>query len=159
MIDEWGLGVKTKTVEETIKEEVEQARLEKKAKDTNVFNIISSAVDRKIIPADEDYAKIPTYLFLKYFSNDPTGLVLINELNTRSNIPSKWEYWFMRIMMPKSIRFIRYNKKEKFDDPDLLENLMQYYKCNELQAKEYYSILPPAEVAKIKSIYKTGRIK
>jgi hypothetical protein len=159
MLDDWGLGVKSGSIEDAIKDEIEIARREKKEKETNVFNIISSAVDRKIIPQDEDYAKIPTYLFLKYFSNDPTGLMLISEMNIRSNIPSKWEYWFMRIMMPKSIRFIRYNRKEKVEDPDFLENLQHYYKCNELQAKEYLKMLPPEEQTKIKNIYRTGRVK
>lgn len=156
--DDWGLGTKKTTVQEKVKVEMEELKAEKKAKEHNVFHIISSAVDRKFIPREEEYDKIPPYLFLRYFANDPVGLVLVSELNVRSNIPKKWEYWFMRHMMPKSTRYIRYNKKDKFDDEEFLNNLCDYYKCNDRQALEYLKMLPDDEVAKIREMYKSGKM-
>ena len=120
--------------------------------------MISSAVDRKFVPSDEDLNKISPYIFLRYFSNDPAGLMIVSELNIRNNIPKNWEYWFMRLMMPQSTRYIRYTKKEKFEDEPLLENLKHFYKCNEKQALEYYSMLPPEEVDKIRERYRHGKI-
>jgi len=155
-MDDWGLGVKQTTVEEKVKLEAEEIKVEKKSQEHNVFHIISSAVDRKFVPREEEYDKIPPYLFLRYFANDPNGLIIVSELNVRKNIPKKWEYWFMRLMMPKSTRFIRFNKKEKFDDEQFLENLKHYYKCNERQALEYLKLLPESEVNRIKNIYKHG---
>jgi hypothetical protein len=156
-MDDWGLGVKQQTVQDKIKEEIEEQKAEKKAQEHNVFHIISSAVDRKFIPAEDEYDKIPPYLFLRYFSNDPTGLILVSELNVRKNIPKKWEYWFMRYMMPESIRYIRFNKKDKFEDEQFLENLCHYYKCNDRQALEYLEVLPEEEVKRIKDMYRHGR--
>ena len=156
MNDDWGIGVKDVSIEENLKNELDEYKAEKKALENNCFNIISSAVDRKFIPAEEEYEKMTPYLFLRYFSNDPTGLIIVSELNVRKNIPKKWEYWFMRLMMPVSIRYIRYNKKEKFEDEDFLNNLCHYYKCNQRQAIEYLNILPEQEINKIKDMYRQG---
>lgn len=154
--DDWGMGVKKTSIQEKIDEEIEDMRREKKESEHNVFHIIGSAVDRKFIPTAEEYDKISPYLFLRYFSNDPVGLMIVNELNVRNNIPRKWEYWFMRDMMPKSTRFIRYSKKDKFDDEHFLEHLTHYFKCNDRQALEYLDILPDEEIDKIKDLYRGG---
>lgn len=157
MVDDWGLGVKKKTADEIVSEELEQYRAEKKEVQ-NIFSIISSAVDRKFVPTEEELNKMTPYIFLRYFSNDPSGLMIVSELNIRNNIPKVWEYWFMRLMMPQSTRYIRYMKKEKFEDETLLNNLKHFYKCNEKQALEYYNMLPPEEIEKIKEKYRHGII-
>ena len=157
MVDDWGLGTKQKTAEEIVSAEWDEYKLEKKD-NQNIFAVISSAVDRKFVPTDEDLNKMSPYIFLRYFSNDPAGLMIVSELNIRNNIPKNWEYWFMRLMMPQSTRFIRYAKKEKFEDETLLNNLMHYYKCNQKQALEYFNMLPSEEVEKIRERYKYGII-
>lgn len=157
-MDDWGLGVSTPSVEQTINAEYEALKAEKK-ENTNMFNIIASAVDKKFVPTPEELSKITPYMFLKYFSNDPSGLMIVSELNIRNNIPKEWEYWFMRILMPPSIRYIKYTKKEKFEDQDLLDCLTHFYKCSEKQAIEYYNMLPKEEVDKIRERYRHGIIK
>jgi len=156
MQDDWGLGTVKEKLNEKIKKEAEEYKQEQNANKHNVFQIISSIIDKKFIPTDEELEKMSSYLFTKYFSNDPTGLTLVNELNIRDNIPKKWEYWFMRIMMPRSIRYIRYNKKSKYDDEEFMDNLCHYYKCNEKQAEEYLKLLPDEEIEKIRKKYKYG---
>lgn len=156
-MDDWGLGVRDTSVDDRISEELKNEK-GSKSNDKNPFNIISSAVDKKFIPAEEDYDKISPYLFLRYFANDPAGLMIVSELNVRRNIPKKWEYWFMRLMMPLSTRFIRFNKKEIFEDTEMLKNLTTYYKCNDRQAIAYYNLLPEEELEKIRFMYKHGRM-
>ena len=157
-MDDWGLGVKKTSVQDKIDVEIEDMRRDKKENEHNVFHIISSAVDRKFVPKEDEYDKISPYLFLRYFSNDPVGLMLVNELNITNNIPRKWEYWFMRDMMPKCTRYIRYSKKDKFEDESFLENLAHYFKCNDRQALVYLDMLPEEEINKIKELYRSGSI-
>lgn len=157
-MDDWGLGISQPSIEDTVTAEYEAMKSEKKEQ-TNMFNIIASAVDKKFVPTQEELGKITPYMFLRYFSNDPSGLMIVSELNIRNNIPKEWEYWFMRLLMPASIRYIKYTKKEKFEDQDLLDCLTHYYKCNEKQAIEYYNMLPPDEVQKIRDKYRHGLVK
>ena len=158
MLDEWGIGTPAKSIDDEIQKEMDEAAQEKKASERNMFTVIATAAQRNFIPTEEEYDKISSYLFLRYFSNDPYGLMLVNDLNIRNNIPRKWEYWFMRILMPPSTRYIRYNKKEKFEDEELLEHLRHYYKCSENTAKEYYEMLPKDEIERIKGLYKVGNV-
>ena len=117
------------------------------------YNIMKSAVDKKINPSPEEIESINSFFLIRYVSNDPASIYIANALNCRPNIPIYAQYKFIRYSTLDKVAFIAYPKKEFKVNPKTLKILCNHFKVNEQIAKEYIKILGDDKVDEILKKY------
>lgn len=129
----------------------------KEVKNTG-FAIMASAIKKDFIPSPEEIKSINSFMMCRWISNHPLGVEVSNIINNATDIPIETQYWLVRSMM-NNVRYIKYPKKTSDEDKDITI-IAEHYKCNFLQAKQYYKILPEEERNKLLNKYKNfGRVK
>jgi hypothetical protein len=122
------------------------------------FAIMASSVKKDFIPTLAELNTINSYMMCKWLSNHPVGIEVANFINNATDLPIEVQYQFVRATM-HNIRYISFPKKTSPID-DVLDIISDHYKCSYSIAKQYYKILPEAEVEKILKKYKhIGRVK
>lgn len=116
------------------------------------FAIMASSIKKDFIPTRDELKTINSFMFCRWLSNSPVGIEIANYLNNAIDIPIEVQYHFVRSTM-HNVRYIAYPKKTDENNKDI-EVLATHYKCNYLQAKQYYKILPSEELEKILTKYK-----
>lgn len=105
------------------------------------YNIMKSAIDRKIDPTLEEIRKINSFFLVRYISNDPASIYIANALNCRKHIPVESQYKFIRNTSINKVAFINYPKKEKIISDKKLSIIANHYNISIIVAKEYVKIM------------------
>ena len=105
------------------------------------YNIMKSAVDKKIVPSTEEIKKINSFFLVRYISNDPASIYIANALNCNFKIPIEAQYNFVLNSTLDKVAFINYPKKERIISDKEMKIVMRHYKVNEVVAKDYVKIL------------------
>ena len=88
------------------------------------------------------------------FNNDTTRYA--NEMNGQNHLDSKLQFdFFLNIIRPKK----RYGKWLKRENNEVLESIMEYYKCSYAKAREYATLLNDSQLDIIKRRIDTGGLK
>lgn len=127
------------------------------AEEKSFFQLITSVVDKKFMPTDEQIEGMNSYILLQYLSNDPMGAIVANTMNVYSEIPLVAQYRFLRNALPKNIKFIKFAKKEKISDSNITL-VREYYKLNDKLALEYLELISEEDLERIKDYYSGGRM-
>jgi len=116
---------------------------------------MKSAIDKKFMPNTEEIKSVNSFFLTRYVSNDPSTIYIANILNCNARIiPIEAQYKFIRNSTMEKVAFINYPKKEKLVSDKDLKLVMQYYKCNEIIAKDYVKILGVEKTQEIVDKYK-----
>ena len=103
--------------------------------------------------AKKDYKAFLVNRGLSYF---PDTIFHANEMNTKSDIPEDWQFYFLLNSIPKKKRFSKWAKKEA--DTDDVSLVKEYYGYSAEKAREALTILSESELTMIKEkLYKGGR--
>lgn len=121
------------------------------------FQIITSIVDKKFFPTEDEIGTLNSYITLQYLANDPQASMYANVINCYSDIPLSAQYRFLRHSLPK--KFIKFNKKEKIQDKETVELVSRYYNISEKLAINYLELLNTNDIDEIKDYFNCGRIK
>ena len=88
------------------------------------------------------------------FNHDTTRYA--NEMNVQNHLDSKLQFdFFLNIIRPKK----RYGKWLKRENNEVLESIMEYYKCSYAKAREYATLLNDSQLDIIKRRIDTGGLK
>ena len=122
------------------------------------YQLMTSIVDKKIKPTDEQIDTMSSFVTVQYLSNDPMGCIVGNTMNIYSKVPMVAQYRFFRYAMPKNVKYIQFLKKPIASDSENLLNVCRFYDVNETMGKEYLEILKESDLAEIKDYYAHGRV-
>ena len=124
------------------------------------FNLFKTmgAVLQKDKPPLEDIKKIPPFIFRKYISNHPTGVLVVQAFNIYDKVPIEHQFNYINRFFAygkHKVKYIQYPKKMK-DNDESLKILQQHYKISYVVAIEYYNTMGEKRVQEIINMYNTG---
>ena len=99
---------------------------------------------------EKEYLPYVTNRCLSYFAD---CIMFANEMNRRHTLPKKLQYHFLLNIIRKRKRF---KKWDKFDDPDALKVVKEYYGYNNDRAKEALAILSTTDIEYIRTKLEKG---
>lgn len=118
-----------------------------------MFKTMTSALDPKKRPSDEEVSKIPSYIFCRWLSGNPSTILAANTINQLFDIPVENQYWMIKAAFSGKIRFIPYPSQAKMDTEKSIENVSDYFKVSPEKAREYVDLISPDEMEFIQSLY------
>lgn len=128
----------------------------KKETKYNMFKCITSCLSRTYTPPVEDLQRISPFIFKRWLSNHPTGIIIANLFNIYQNVPVECQYRFAKnvLKLKGRIKYIKYPKKENNEEEEHIINILQkHYKIGFNTAKQYYNTLPQEEIDKLVQMY------
>jgi len=133
-----------------------------------MFKTMTALLQNKY-PSQEKIKKIPSFIMLRWLSNNPYTVIPANMMNINYNIPIENQFrflddYFTLTKIKQKVRFIKYNKKED-KQLEIIENIKKYYNVNNETATNYYSILTKSktpeslkEIQRFQDMYKEGKV-
>ena len=116
-------------------------------------------------PSEEEISKIPSYLMIKWLSNNPITVIPANLININYNIPIFNQYQFLddyfTLTKIKNKRlFIRSSKQTQATQATqaIIENIKTYYNVNDEIAREYYTLMSKEKIKEFKNMYTEGKV-
>lgn len=123
----------------------------------NFFDFLNSINDSKedLLKKDplseKDYNSFMVNRGLSYFGDT---ILYANEMNSRTDIPKKWQYEFYLYGIKKKRRFSKWHKKDVNGED--LKLVMQEYQYSTKRALEVLSLLTEQQLQVIREKYNTG---
>lgn len=118
-----------------------------------MFKTMTSALDPKKNPSDDEISKIPSYIFCRWLSGNPTTVFAANAINQFYDIPIENQYHIVKKAFAGKIKFIPYPKQPKADEQKIIEYLCDYFKISTEKAFEYLDMISKKELDFIESLY------
>lgn len=118
-----------------------------------MFKTMTSALDTRKAPSDEEISKIPSYIFCRWLSGNPNTIFAANMINQLFDIPIENQYRMIKTAFSGKIKFIPYPKQEKADTEKSIENISDYFKISTEKAREYMDFISSEELKFIQSLY------
>jgi len=123
----------------------------------NFFDFLNSINDSKedLLKKDplseKDYNSFMVNRGLSYFGDT---ILYANEMNSRTDIPKKWQYEFYLYGIKKKRRFSKWHKKDVNGED--LKLVMQEYQYSTKRALEVLSLLTEEQLQTIREKHATG---
>jgi len=101
--------------------------------------------------AEKDYNSFMVNRSLSYF---PDTVLYANAMNLHNEIPVRWQFDFLKEVIPKSRRFSKWVKKTPASSD--LDTVKYFYKYSTEKALEAMSILSKEQITEIKQLMDKG---
>lgn len=124
-----------------------------------MFKTITSSLDPKKNPSLEEIQKIPSYIFCKWLSGNPTAIMAANEINKYDAIPIENQYYMVKNAFAGKIKFIPYPKNVSADKLKKVEFVAKHFNISEEKAHEYLDLLNVKELSDIINMYTEYELK
>lgn len=118
-----------------------------------MFKTITSALDPKKKPTDEEIQKIPSYIFCRWLSGNPHTISAANAINMYTDIPIENQYNMVKAAFAGKVKFIPYPKNTKEEDLKRVQYIAEYFKLNTEKAAEYLEFLSDEELNYIVNLF------
>ena len=128
---------------EQLKPKVKQQEIEiKSAKKKTMFDVMSTVVNKRFMPTEEELKLLNSFILVRYISNDSFGINIANVINTYHKMPIKAQYLYARFALKDKINYINYPKKKEQPNKEIIEIICKEYKCSDNIAMDYIERLP-----------------
>ena len=124
-----------------------------------MFKTLTSAIDPKKNPTDEEIAKIPSYIFCRWLSGNPMTITAANAINLYSDIPITNQYKMVKSAFAGKVRFIPYPKNVSQDTLKSREFVAEHFNISDEKAQEYMDLISPEELKSIVDMYTEQELK
>lgn len=124
-----------------------------------MFKTLTSVLNKNSNPSDEDIQKIPSYIFCRWLSANPHTIQAANAINIYDNIPIVNQYKMIKSAFAGKIKYIPYPKNITEESLKQTDYIADYFKISLEKAKEYISIIDPAELNYIVNMYSEYELK
>jgi hypothetical protein len=101
--------------------------------------------------ASKDYTPFMINRGLSFF---PDTVLYANEMNMHVQIPTQWQFEFLKNSITKKKRFSKWHKRDATTEQ--LKLVMKHYKYSEKRANEVLNILSPKQVIELQEAYEKG---
>jgi len=126
---------------------------------TNPFNFTTSvSSSKKNLMRDTDNDTLAEKSYSPFLTNRALSyhndtVAIANEMNIRHSLDKRLQYEFLlNIIRPKK-RYAKWSKKEKGGDVDIVK---EYYKYNDIKARQALTILTKGQIAEIRNKLEKG---
>jgi hypothetical protein len=134
----------------------EVAKEKAKVNKRTPWQIMTTSVNKKFIPTDDEIKTVPSFMFTKWLSNDVFGALVANVINVYSHIPIGSQYRLVSALTKGKVKYIQYTKPEVTFSEEDISLIQTHYKCNRLQSIDYLEMLKTHQLEKIKKHYQYG---
>lgn len=124
-----------------------------------MFKTITSVLDPKKNPSNEDLQKISSYIFCKWLSGSPHAVGAANQINLYSDIPIENQYKMIKSAFAGKIKYIPYPKSITEDKLKKIKYIAEHFNINEDKANEYLEYMSVDEINKIITMYSDYELK
>lgn len=124
-----------------------------------MFKTLTSSLDLKKNPTEEEIKKIPSFIFTRWLSGSPHAISAANAINLYTDIPIENQYYMVKYAFGGKIKYIPYPKNETVDKLKKVQFIADYFKINEEKATEYLDIISKEELKKIVDMYTEYELK
>lgn len=124
-----------------------------------MFKTLTSSLDLKKNPTEEEIKKIPSFIFTRWLSGSPHAISAANAINLYTDIPIENQYYMVKHAFGGKIKYIPYPKNETVDKLKKVQFIADYFKINEEKATEYLDIISKEELKKIVDMYTEYELK
>jgi len=101
--------------------------------------------------ASKDYTPFMINRGLSFF---PDTVLYANEMNMHVQIPTQWQFEFLKNSITKKKRFSKWHKRDATTEQ--LKLVMKHYKYSEKRAYEVLNILSPKQLIELQEAYEKG---
>lgn len=141
---EWGLAPEPETVQEEWKA----------PKGRSIWDVMNSAINKKIKPTQAEKLKISEFMFHKLLARFENTLDFALMFTTKE-IPIDRQYDIINQFVDKG--FVPFEKGKKHENDKSIENIIEYYRCTEAVAEQYIELMPEHEIERINEKYNKGK--
>lgn len=121
-----------------------------------MFKTISSVLNSKSNPTEEEIQKIQPYIFCRWLSGHPGTVLMGNELNRYPNIPVVNQYKMVKTVIQDKIKYIPYPKNEVHNDK-VVEILSKHFNESYERARTYLEFIDKKELDYILNLYENKK--
>lgn len=118
-----------------------------------MFKTMTSCLDPKKTPSDDEIRKIPSYIFCRWLSGNPYTIMAANQINLRSDIPIENQYKMVKVAFAGKIKYIPYPKNVSEESQKQIEYLSEHFKISIEKAREYIQLIDKKELSDIVQMY------
>lgn len=109
--------------------------------------------DRDDIPTSEMDRSYNKFMVGRFLSHSPDTIAAAAAVNRTGNMPQKWHYDFLRMMVRKRKRYVKLPKPSYGKE---IAAIMEYYGCSTRRAVEYANMMSDDRKAEIVKIMDLG---
>lgn len=120
---------------------------------------MTSCLDLRKNPSDEDIQKIQSYIFCRWLSGSPHAIIAANQINYYDKIPIDNQYKMIKCAFGGKIKYIPYPKNTSEKALKDVEYIAQHFKINLEKAREYIELMDPKECKEITQMYSEYEMK
>lgn len=124
-----------------------------------MFKTLTSALDPKKQPTQEEIQKIPSFIFTRWLSGSPHAIGAANAINLYADIPIENQYYMIKNAFAGKIKYIPYPKNITEDKLKKVQFIADYFKISEEKAQEYLEFISEKELKQIVDIYTEYELK
>jgi len=124
-----------------------------------MFKTMTSVLDPKKNPTEEEIAKIPSYIFCRWLSGSPHAIQAANQINYYDKIPIENQYRMIKSAFAGKLKYIPYPKNTSEKALKQVEYISEHFKLNHEMAREYISFMDPKELQEIVQMYQDFELK
>ena len=121
-----------------------------------MFKVMTGVLNKNSRPSATDIQKIPSYIFCRWLSGSPHGIMAANQINKYDKIPIECQYNMIKTAFAGKIKYIPYPKKTNNQTLKTIEYLSDFFKISEQKAKEYMDFIDEKELSCIIEMYQQG---
>lgn len=123
----------------------------------NMFKTMSTCFTSEKRPSNEDISRISPFIFKRWLSNHPSGIMIGNMFNIYKDVPIINQFDFTKQIINAKVKYINIKYLKNIPDADefSIKCLQRQYRIPYSVAIQYYNAMPEAEINKIVSAYKT----
>lgn len=124
-----------------------------------MFKTLTSALDPKKNPTEEEIKKIPSFIFTRWLSGSPHAISAANAINLYNDIPIENQYYMIKYAFGGKIKYIPYPKNITEDKLKKVEFIADHFKISEEKANEYMDLISKEELKSIIDMYTEYELK
>lgn len=118
-----------------------------------MFKTMTSVLDPKKNPSQEEIEKIPSYIFCRWLSGNPHTVLAANQINCYHDIPINNQYDMIKSVFAGKIKYIPYPKSVNEDTQRSVRYLAKHFNISEEKAQEYMQLISKEELKGIVDMY------
>jgi len=118
-----------------------------------MFKTMTSCLNKRNHPTDENIEKVSSYVFCRWLSGSPYTIQAANQINKFSDIPMVNQFYMIRNVFAGKLGYIPYPKNNKSIEPTQVGYVAEHYKISTVKAMEYIELMDPKELQDITDMY------
>ena len=132
---------------------------------SNNYQVMTSILKPNQVPSPEQIAKINSFFFCRWLSNNRFTVPIACTLNKYYNMPINMQFRFAQDYsdltgMAEQVKFIGFVKDQIPKDLEkLLHNIKRFYKISDTTAMDYFKVMDNPTRDKFMEMYNEGLLK